>query len=607
MQSATFDGQRPPLRLLHIAAGVLVSLLLLAAAVVVMQLREAALADEQRDLANLSLTLAEQADRSFHSVDLVVSSTIDELRRDGVVDAESFIQKTSSYDFYQLLREKMTGIPQLDAVVVENSGGKVINFSRYWPIPEINNGDREYFQALRDHPELKLYISRPVANRGSGSWTIFLARRVDGAGGEFIGVVLGAIQLRYFEDFYGAIIPRDDSTLALQRLDGVMLARFPVTDAIGKTFSSAEHLLQGGTAGAVIEASPIDGKKRLKAAHRVANFPVIALATEAEDTALSSWRRVAWLIGLGVVGCALSIGVATFALGRQWKQHAALANAQAELKRKEDVALAFEEMRAAKEHAEMADIAKSEFLANMSHELRTPLNAILGFSEVMLDERFGPLGSERYRDYIGDIHDSGSHLLEIINDILDLSKAASGKLELHPEWFDVRAVVEAACHLMRLRAERDALSLSVNLPDADLSMYGDERMVKQMLLNLLSNACKFTPAGGALSCTVTVDVATISFVVSDTGVGIAAQDIERVLQPFVQVEGSVNRQHEGTGLGLSLVKMMAELHGGSLQLDSALGQGTIATVMLRRIADGNSGLVRGETEAAPVSASATAC
>jgi hypothetical protein len=579
MKSLVLHTRTPPLSLVYVGAALLILVLLVGSATVILRLRAAAMLDETRDLKNLSLTLAEQADRSFESVDLVLSSTIDGLMKDGVSDAASFDRQTRGYDFYQSLREKMTGIEQLDAVIVEDSDGKVINFSRFWPTPDIDNSDRDYFRALKADPDLKSYISTPAQNRGSGTWTIFLARRVNGPKGEFLGVILGGMQLSYFEDFYRAISPAEDSSIAIQRSDGVMLARFPATDAIGKTFSTAERLLQGGSWGFMREVSPIDGRMRLKAAHRLANFPVVALATESEDVALATWRGIAWLISLAAAGCALSIGIAAFAFGRQWTEHAALADAQAELRRKEDLAGALEAMRAAKEEAEIADIAKSEFLANMSHELRTPLNAVLGFSELLLREPFGPLGNDQYRGYARDIHDSGSHLLNIINDILDLSKAAAGKLELVEDWFDAGGAVNSVCRLIRARADNGKIALVVNtLPD--VTILADERMVKQILLNILSNACKFTPAGGRIECSLSADSTSVSFTVTDTGIGIPPEHLERVLQPFVQVESAMSRQHEGTGLGLALVKVMAELHGGSLRLDSEVDKGTTVAVIL---------------------------
>ena len=580
MRIIASDARRPPLRMLYFGAALLILVLLATSAAVILHIREVQLRHEESDLKNISLTLAEQADRSFQAVDLVISSVAARVAAEGVFGSASFIEKMAGQDVHLRLKEKITGVPQLDAVNLFDHDGEMINSSRSWPHPNVNIADRDFFKVIKADPNLKTYVTEPVVARISGKWTLYLARRVSGANGEFVGLVLGAIALDYFEDFYRAISLDDGHSVAIQRSDGLMLARFPPTNDIGKTFSSSQRLLGGRTSGVLYEPSPIDGATRIKAAHLVTHYPLVALATETVEAALASWRGFAWLISLAALGSAFSMAFAAFAFGRQLKERTTLAEAQAKIRRQEDLAEAFDAMKAAKEAAEMADRAKSEFLANMSHELRTPLNAVIGFSEVMLLEQFGPLGNVRYRAYVRDIHDSGSHLLNIINEILNLSKASSGKLELTEDWFDARDVVNSVCRLVQPRIDGKNLSLVVNMPPDDLSIHADQRMLMQMLLNLLSNACKFTPPNGRIECSVSIDAAAISFIVTDTGIGIPPEHLESVLQPFFQVESSLSRQHEGTGLGLALVKLMAELQGGSLHLDSEMDRGTTASVIL---------------------------
>lgn len=239
--------------------------------------------------------------------------------------------------------------------------------------------------------------------------------------------------------------------------------------------------------------------------------------------------------------------------------------------------------------AESANRSKSEFLANMSHELRTPLNAINGFSEILAGEMFGPLGDRRYKEYSQDILSSGQHLLALINDILDMSKIEAGKMSLKREPIHIEDVVEDAIRLMRNRAEAVGLTLSVklsDLPEAD----ADYRAIKQVLLNLLSNAIKFTPRGGKIAVSATViEQSSFSGVpseqrvrisVSDTGIGIAKDDLLRLAQPFEQIESQLSKSQPGTGLGLALTKSLVELHDGVLTLDSQPGQGTTVSFTL---------------------------
>jgi two-component system cell cycle sensor histidine kinase PleC len=224
--------------------------------------------------------------------------------------------------------------------------------------------------------------------------------------------------------------------------------------------------------------------------------------------------------------------------------------------------------------AEAANQAKSEFLANMSHELRTPLNAINGFSEIMAGEMFGPLGDARYKGYAADILKSGQHLLSLINDILDMAKIEAGKLTLHYEAVSLKEIVEDAARLMRGRVEEAGLKLVVDAPELP-TIEADHRGLKQVVLNLLSNAVKFTPEGGDIVVALSrEDDDRVRVAVTDTGIGIAAEDLSRLARPFEQVEGQHSKTTQGTGLGLALTKSLIELHGGTLRLESEPGRGT---------------------------------
>ena len=238
-------------------------------------------------------------------------------------------------------------------------------------------------------------------------------------------------------------------------------------------------------------------------------------------------------------------------------------------------------MRALLDEAEAANRAKSEFLAVMSHELRTPLNAILGFSEIFMRQMMGPLGSKKYVEYAGDIHDSGSHLLAIISDILDLAKAESGKLQLSEELTNLNEIVDATLRMCQHKAIENHVALEFEAAaDAPLVVV-DPRLFRQVALNLVSNAVKFTPAGGNVKINLGVSRSSgVVLTVKDTGIGIAAADIDRVLRPFEQVESALSRRHGGTGLGLPYSKKVIEIHGGKLVLASQVGTGTTVRVEL---------------------------
>jgi two-component system, cell cycle sensor histidine kinase PleC len=244
------------------------------------------------------------------------------------------------------------------------------------------------------------------------------------------------------------------------------------------------------------------------------------------------------------------------------------------------------ELEQARRSAEMASQAKSSFLANMSHELRTPLNAVIGFADLIAQETFGPLGNARYREYAEDIGSSGRHLLDLISDLLDLSKAEADRLDLIEGPTDLRALLGSCLRIVAEQAERAGVALERSLPHGLPPMLADERKLRQMVLNLLSNAVKFTPPGGrvTLSAALRADGG-ITVAVGDTGIGMTAQDQEKAMEPFGQVDSSLSRRHKGTGLGLPLTKRLAELHGGALELSSAPGTGTTARLVfpVRRV------------------------
>ena len=258
-------------------------------------------------------------------------------------------------------------------------------------------------------------------------------------------------------------------------------------------------------------------------------------------------------------------------LGRARKEaehHAARATAMADL------------LHTEKERAEAANRSKSQFLANMSHELRTPLNAIIGFSEILKNETFGPVGHERYRGYADDIHASGHHLLSLINDVLDMAKIEAGKFEPVLTTNAVDDLIHEVRRMIKGRVAEAGLVLVIDMPPIGVYCDFDRRAIKQVLINLLANAIRFTDAGGEITIRVRSDDGGFTMQVEDTGSGIPPEHVDRLLQPFEQMSDMTRRGQEGTGLGLSLSKALVEAHGGTLTIESAVGRGTIVTLWL---------------------------
>ncbi|MEX0840784.1 MAG: ATP-binding protein, partial [Xanthobacteraceae bacterium] len=237
-----------------------------------------------------------------------------------------------------------------------------------------------------------------------------------------------------------------------------------------------------------------------------------------------------------------------------------------------------------KTRAEEANQAKSKFLANMSHELRTPLNAIIGFSEIMESGMFGSLGADKYHEYCRDIRVSGQYLLEVINDILDMSKIEAGRMRLDFEDIELEDLLDEAMRVVSGRAEDRHVALSAKIAPA-VHLQADRRALKQIFLNLLSNAVKFTPEGGRVTVRGRQSARATTIAIKDTGIGIAKEALQKLGRPFEQVESQMTKSHQGSGLGLAIAKSLAELHGGKMRIRSALGVGTLVVVRLPRTAE----------------------
>ena len=546
---------------------VLVVMILGVAGLTIWDQHAEAIESYQRNMTNLGVALAEQTSRSMQAVDIVVRETEEKIVAAGADTAEGFDRLAGTQSFNDFLVSQLKSLPQANSIVVTNREGWVINSSSVWPAPGINVADRDFFIHFRDQADPGLFISAPVENRRAGTWVYYLARRVSSPAGEFLGVVQGAIAVQYLEDAYKAITLQSGSSVTVLRRDGTIIARYPhIPNMIGNVMPANSPWHQRVASGGGSFRSPgyFDGAVRVVTVHPLREYPLIVNMTVLEDEALARWRWHSEILA----GAALAVTIAFAILFRiLTTQFRRLERSEASLE------AANAKLNKAFTDAAAASRAKSDFLANMSHELRTPLNAIIGFSEMMEQAIVGPI-SQRYRQYAADICDSGRHLLQVINDILDLTKVEAGKLELRESAVSVREVLEGCMRLIEPRAQKSGVRLMTDFARDLPRLWADEARLRQIGLNLLSNAVKFTLSGGEVRLLTELDgEGGIRITVADSGIGMTPDEVAIALEPFGQVTRST-AANEGTGLGLPLTKTLVELHGGTLEITSSPGVGT---------------------------------
>ena len=565
-----------------VAVGTLVIVLLTGLTVVVAYRRyNTELAEAARELRTLDMVLAGETARSFQSVDLLLDNVANQVAGADVRTPDALAEKASTQAEHDLLQARVTDLPQLDAVTIVGATGKLLNFSRSWPIPDIHLDDRDYFRALRDSVDTT-FLSEPVINRGSGTPTIYLARRLSAPDGTFLGVVLGAISLASFEHAYASLELGPGNIVALWRTDGTLLARYPRVE-VGKRLP-ADVVTSPGTPWhgipGVFEANATVGgapEQRIIASQAAAGFPIQVNVGRSRSLILEDWRQEIIGLGLAVGFAILCISGLMWALARRLKAQDAMARVERD---RERAVAARERAEEARKAAEGANRAKSAFLANMSHELRTPLSAVIGYTE-MLEEQAEDMGEAEMLTDLGKVKSNAKHLLGLINDVLDLSKVEANKMDLFAEDIDVAEFSRDAATTVDSLIQRKGNTLVLDLPEGLGTMHSDATKLRQCVFNLVGNAAKFTENGTITLRTrrETIEgVEWLSFAVEDTGIGMTQEQIGRLFERFAQADDTTTRKFGGTGLGLALSRAFARLLGGDITVRSAMGTSTTFTL-----------------------------
>lgn len=561
-------GRRRPL--LVLGAGFLaIGLVVIAACLMLWRARQTAIEEWKANLSNMSLMLAEQTRQTMKAADLVLKSIGDRVQDADIRTEAELRQEMGTREIFESLRNRASSVPQIDVATIVASNGDVVNFTRSYPPPQINLSDRDYFKAQMADPALDVFLSVPVKNRGTGTWTFYLARKIKSRDGAILGLVLAGIESSFFQEFYNAVSIGEASAISLFRSDGILLARYPARDSlIGTSFRDQavfrDIIALGNRTGATVTTSPRladswTSTMRIVAPRRLDDYPLVVNVTATEDQVLEQWRETALWVGSGTGLFVLLLASLTIWIAKL------LARQEATMT----------DLRLARASAEQAAQAKAEFLAMMSHEIRTPMNAVIGLSSMLADSKL----DATQRRYVDTIEDSAGHLLTIINDILDFSRLEAGRFEIEKGVFDLAAVVDAALEMTRSLPGASRLGISRSIgSDVPPYLHGDAGRLSQLFLNLLSNAVKYTESG-TVTLKVTVskrdkDKVTVHFAVRDTGLGIGPEAKARLFQPFEQGDAQLARKKGGTGLGLAICKRIVDVMGGRIGVVSNPGHGS---------------------------------
>jgi signal transduction histidine kinase/ActR/RegA family two-component response regulator len=592
------DGSRRSLiqpKPIIIGFGVLVILLVcIGAGLAIRELRLRDINDEKRELTALDLLLAEETERTLQSVDLVLTSLQQDLALDGMTKPLQLIRSQSDTTTYMLLKSRIVGIPQLASVSIIGFDGRLINSSTRYPAPESNVAGSDYFNALKDAPNSGSYLSLPVQN-DSGTWTIYLARRINGASKKFLGLVVAAIDLAYFDNLYRTLGLGGHGAVSLWRRDATLLARYPSLQGIGHIFKIAAFngMLRDDQPVTYETAEGLDGQPRIVATMPVKQFPLVVNISKGIEQILADWHQAAALIAVGALFCVVALCFVLWLLIRQFNTYEALTVADEERNK------AVAEREQAEAQLRQAQKLESigQLTGGIAHDFNNLLTAVLGNLELL--KKYTERGEVRLHRWASNAFDAANRGAVLTQRLLVFSR----RQPLEPHAADLVAMLASMSDLLR-RTLGENIDIETHVASGLWQAFADINQLDNAILNIAINARDAMDGHGRL----TIDAANcqvdeqheageseiapgryVLLSISDTGKGIEKDVLDRVFEPFF----STKPVGQGTGLGLSQVYGFIKQTGGHVKIDSAPGQGTTVKLYLPRANVEESGAVPG--------------
>lgn len=540
-------------------------------------MRHAALKNAISNASNLTASFQ---DELAHTLG-VISSTLDTIGDRVRMQGEHF-------DLYSWSRENTLFKESRIVVGIVNLDGRLVATTRS-PHPQpLYLGDREHIRVQLDGKAKGLYIGEPIIARSGGTVEIPISARINDISGDPLCIFSAIVPPAALIPLYTSVDLGNHGVLSLVGLDGVVRARFSRGEpsglrGVGESVAGdpLPAAFPINATGYFIRPSIVDHIPRIYSYRRVGKYPLlVVIGFDLNDVYASATEHARIIYSLAAVVTLILIALGAYLTHEIRIRSLRELDLQIE---REKLQATNRQLQDSNNRAETASRAKSMFLANMSHELRTPLNAIIGFSQIIKHQIKGPLGAPAYAQYADYIHTAGEHLHALIGDVLDIAKIEAGAIELNEESLKPSVIIREVCATLEGQAKRKRITIQIDVAAEirNLQILGDPLRLRQVIINLVSNALKFTPERGHVS--VALDYApgsALAFVIADPGIGMTSNEIRLALEPFGQINSALSRENDGAGLGLPLARRLIELHGGRLEIDSTKGRGTTVRAII---------------------------